>query len=315
MNQQTLLQSLAGSGSTADQTAAQADIVLLQTLTREQLQSRARQFLSLLRRQEVCGRDDGGSWQERADHTAIQLPDGARAIVHHASGALRFVSGLAPADGTFAADTGRDALVRLVEERARALSLPDWAGNGNTLRFERLFQTLGRGSDKEGKQSATTLFRATGAWRQFIGKLPVLGGASAALRLAGDGRLDALSIRTRPSSGDVLERAAIIEAQEGARQVVLQLATLLGRSDIPEGLVESASMQLGYLDLGKRKVQRVLAPAYVAQIVLRHKTVRQAYVLAVRATERTWLDLPVYGSAAVLTPGRGSGGHCEQAAR
>lgn len=319
MNQQTLLQTLAGGGSAADQTATQAanlaDILLLQTLTREQLQARARQFLSLLRRQDVCGRDDSGTWQERADHTVIQLPDGARAIVYHASGALRFVSGLAPADGVFAPDTSRDALVRLVEERARALSLPDWAGNGNALRFERLFQTLGRGSDKEGKQSATTLFRATGAWRQFIGNLPVLGGASAAVRLAGDGRLDDLTIRTRPSSGEVLERATIVEAQEGARQVVLQLATLLGRSEIPEGLVESASMRLGYLDLGKRKVQRVLAPAYVAQIVLRHKTVRQAYVLAVRATERTWLDLPVYGNAAVLTPGRGSGGHCEQAMR
>lgn len=315
MNQQTLLQALAGADIDAAQAPAQADILLLQTPTSDQLQARTRQFLSLLRQQDACGRDDSGAWQERADHTAIYLPDGARAVVHHASGALRYVSGLAPADGVFAGDSNRDMLVRLLEERAHALALPDWAGNGNTLRFERLFQTLGRGTDKEGRQSATTLFRATGAWRQFIGTLPVLGGASAAVRLAGDGRLDGLSIRTRPASGEVLDRAALIEAQAGARQVVQQLATLLGKSEVPEGLVEAATMQLGYLDLGKRKVQRVLAPAYVAQIVLRHKTVRQAYVLAVRATERAWLELPVYGSEAVLTPGRGGGGHCDPAAR
>jgi hypothetical protein len=63
-------------------------------------------------------------------------------------------------------------------------------------------------------------------------------------------------------------------------------------------------MQFGYLDLGKRKAQRVLAPAYVAKIVLRHRRVRQAYVLAVAATERPYLDFPVYGNQAVVTRGR-----------
>lgn len=311
MNEQALLETLAGADAGAAQAPAQADILLLATPTREQSRARTRQFLSLLRRQDACGRDDDGAWQERADQTAIHLPEGGRAILYHASGALRYVSGLAPADAGFAAATERDALVRLLEERARALALPDWAGSGNALRFEHLFQTLGRGADHEGKQSATTLFRATGAWRQFIGGLPVLGGASAAVRLAGDGRLDGLSILVRPASGEVLDRAALVDAQTGARAIVLQLATLLGKDAIPEGLVEAASMRLGYLDLGKRKVQRVLAPAWVAQVVVRHKSVRQAYVLAARATERSYLDLPVYGSGAVPTSGRAEQRRCD----
>ena len=66
----------------------------------------------------------------------------------------------------------------------------------------------------------------------------------------------------------------------------------------------SATLQLGYLDLGKRKSQRVLAHGYVARVVLRHKTGRQAYVLAVRATERACLDLRVYGSGIVAGHGR-----------
>jgi hypothetical protein len=314
MNQHTLLQTLAGAcGDT--RIPAQADVLLLQPPTREQLQARARRFVALLQEHDDCPRDNGGTWQERDDHTVIHLPDGARAMVYHASGALRFVSGLAPADAAFERDVERDILQRLVEERARKLTLSDWAGPNGELRFERLFRTRGQGADPAGKTSATTLFRALGAWRQYAGGIPVLGAASVALRLAGDGRLDMMAVHARPANGDVLDRAAIIEPQQGARQIVAQLGTLLGLREIPSGLVESATLRFGYLDLGKRKAQRVLAPTYVAQVVLRHKTVRQAYVLAVRATERAYLDLPVYGGDIVAGHGRTEIARCTDTLR
>jgi len=119
----------------------------------------------------------------------------------------------------------------------------------------------------------------------------------------------------RPANGEVLDRTAIIEPQTGARQIVAQLGALLGQKDVPAALVESAILQFGYLDLGKRKPQRVLAPAYVARVVLRHKTVRQAYVLAVRATERAYLELPVYGGDIVAGHGRTEIARCEAALR
>jgi hypothetical protein len=62
--------------------------------------------------------------------------------------------------------------------------------------------------------------------------------------------------------------------------------------------------------LGKRKPQRVLAPSYVARIVLRHRGVRQGYVLAVAATEKPYLELPLFGSEAVVTPGRSGVERC-----
>ncbi len=314
MSDHTLLHKLAGTCADA-RIPEQADILLLQTPTREQLHARARRFVALLEEHGDCPHDNGGAWQQRDDQTVIYLPDGARAMVHHASGALRYVSGLGPAEAAFEHDAERAVLQRLVEERARKLALSDWAGPNGELRFERLFRTLGQGADPAGKTSATTLFRALGAWRQFARGVPVLGAASVALRLAGDGRLDTLSVQVRPANGEVLDRAAIIEPQAGARQVVAQLATLLGQKEVPGNLVESATLQFGYLDLGKRKPQRVLAPAYVAQIVLRHKTVRQAYVLAVRATERAYLELPVYGGEIVAGHGRADIARCEPVLR
>jgi hypothetical protein len=314
MNDHTLLHMLTGACADA-RLPGQADILLLQTPTQEQLRARARRFVAQLAEHGDCPHDNGGTWQQRDDHTVIHLADGARAMVWHASGALRYVSGLAPAESPFGREAERDMLQRLVEERAHKLTVSDWAGPNGELRFERLFRTRGQGADPTGKTSASTLFRALGAWRQHVGGIPVLGAASVALRLAGDGRLDALSVQVRPANGEVLDRAAIIEPQTGARQIVAQLGALLGQKDVPASLVESATLQFGYLDLGKRKPQRVLAPAYVARVVLRHKTVRQAYVLAVRATERAYLELPVYGGDIVAGHGRTEIARCDAVLR
>jgi len=308
MNEQTLLQSLNGIGASPPPT--EADVLLLQQLSFDQLQARIRRFTALLREQDDCPHDNGGTISVREDQTVAYLSDGARATVYHASGALRYVSGLAPAEFPFAHAPEREALVRLIHERARKLNLADLAGANGELRFENLFQTLGRGTDRAGKHSATTLFRAIGAYRQYVGGIAVLGAASSAIQVAGNGRLDGLSLQVRPANGEVLERAALIEPEAGARQIIAQLSALLGQREIPTDAVESAIMQFGYLDLGKRKPQRVLAPAYVAKIVLRHKTVRQGYVLAVAATERPYLNLPVFGSEAVLTRARTDVGRC-----
>jgi hypothetical protein len=309
MNEQTLVQSLAAADG--EQLPTEADVILTQALSRNELRARARQFVALLQEHDECPHDNRGTSKESDDRTTIYLPEGARATIYHASGALRYVSGLRPADVPFAQDVERAVLQRQLEERAHRLALSDWAGAGSQLRFERLFRTRAQGADPAGRQSDVTLFRAIGAWRRYVGTLPVLGAASVALRLAGDNRLDALEVNIRPGSGEVVDRARLVEPLAGARQIVQQLASVLGVREVPAGLVQSAVLTLGYLDLGKRKAQRVLAPSYVAQVVLRHQHVRQAYVLAVAATEKPYLELPLFGTATAAQPGR-LDGHCKE---
>lgn len=285
---------------------AAADVILLQQPDRERLHMRARRFVALLQDHGDCGRDHGSAWQADEDQTTIHLPNGARAIVVHASGALRYVSGLAPLSQPFSAGTGRQDLLDRLVSRARAMDLAAWCGARDTLRFERLFQRRAAGMDREGRPSPVTLLRAIGAWRRHIGDIPVLGAASATLTLAGSGRVDGLRINIRPGNGEVFERAALLDPETGARRLLLQLSSLLnlGSGPLPAQAVESASMLFGYLDLGKRRPQRLLAPAYVAQVVLRHRHVRQACVLAVAATEKPYLELPLFGSEALVTRGR-----------
>lgn len=248
-------------------------------------------------------RSDRGDWRRDDVQSTIELPQGARAVLYHASGALDYRSGLAPFDTPFDKPVEREVLVRQLNERAAPLGLSSLVGEQGALTFERLWQMKAQGSDRSGKTSEVLLTRAVGAWRHAVAGIAVLGGASVALRLAGDGRIDALSLRLRPASADIIDSARTIAPELAARQIAQQLASLLGngREPLPGDAITEASMRFGYLDLGKRKAQQLLAPSYVAQITVQHKFERQAYVLAVAGSERSYQQLQVAGDQGLAT--------------
>ena len=308
MNEHTLIESLAA--SCAGQLPHRADVLALRPFTRDDVQARASRFLGLLQEADACAHDRA-NLVVRDDRTLIQLAAGARAVLYHASGALQFSSGLPPLQAAFARVEGREALTRLVEAAAARLRLREWAGDSSTLAFERLFVSRGQGADPNRKLSEPVLFRATGAYRHSIGGIPVLGAASVAVTLAGDATLDALALRIRPGVAETLDTAPIIAPELAARQVARNLASVLGNAKerLPGGVVVSQTMRFGYLDLGKRKVQRVLAPVFVAQVVLRHRFETQGYVFAVAATERPYLELPLFGTEAAASRSRAAAGN------
>jgi hypothetical protein len=315
MNEQTLIDSLIGSCDA--HLPNRADVLALRPFTRDDVHARASRFLGLLQESDACAHDRA-NFVAHDDRTLIHLAGGARAVVYHASGALQFSSGLAPLQAPFARVEESEVLTRLLNAAADRLRVREWVGDGATLAFERLFRSKGQGADPSGKISEPALFRATGAWRQSIGGIPVLGAASVAVTLAGDATLDALAVRIRPGVSETLEKAAIIAPELAAQQLARNLAALLGtaKDRLPPDAVESQSMRFGYLDLGKRKAQRVLAPVFVAQVVLRHRLETQAYVLAVAATERPYLELPLFGTEALAARSRASlGRHCKDELR
>jgi hypothetical protein len=289
MNEQLLIDSLVKS---VGRCPAQADVIGLQQFSLDDMQARAKRFLALLGDQEDRS-SDRGDWQTRDDHTTIRLPQGARALLYHASGAVKYSAGLTPFQAIFERVEDRERLTRMVGEAARKYNISQWAGPGGELAFERLWQMKAQGEDKSGKQSEPVLTRVVGAYRHFIGGIPVLGEASVALKLAAGGTLDSLSLQVRTRATEVVDQARIINTELAAKQVCLQLNRLLGYGKIttPGDLVESQTMRFGYLNLGKRKPQQLLAPAFMAQVVLRHKEERQAYILVVSATEKPYMPI------------------------
>jgi len=277
----------------------------LQPMSTDDMHMRSQRFLSLIGEREQIALDRY-DWQRRDDHSLLHLADGARAVMYHASGATKYVSGLKPFDNLFEKMPDQESLVRAVQDAAQRLAISEWAGPGGELKFEKLFRSTAQGMDRNGRLSQEVLCRIIGAYRHYVEGIPVLGAAGVALKLGGDGSLDSMSLQVRPSGATTIEKARVLDPQLAATQINAELASRLGVpvDGIATELIEQMSMQYGYLNLGKRKAQRVLAPAFMAQVVLRHKEERQAYTIAVPATEKSYLPVCQCGRESLPTASR-----------
>lgn len=272
-------------------TPEQVEIFALRQYSIEENMRRAKRLIGT--GAELCGVSyDRADWVQQADRTLAHLPDGGRAIVYHASGAVKMTTGLAPMASLFEKPEPKESLEKYVATAAQRLRIDDWAGQRGTLAFERLWQIKAAAADRRNYTIEPVLCRIVGAYRQSVGRLPVWGAASVAIKLAGGGALDSVAIHVVEPHGDAIETAPVIRPDQAARQIYLQLESLMGRSKVPVGEMKATTqpLRLGYIQLGKRASQRVLAPHYIASIQIDGEEA-QAYQLIVPATERTYQPL------------------------
>ena len=144
------------------------------------------------------------------------------------------------------------------------------------------------------------LCRAVSAFRHHIEGIPVLGPASVAVQIAGDGVLDSVSTLMRGPTAQVLEKAKVLHPERALRQIGQQLAERFARSKDAVQLSSREGLRFGYLSLPKRKSQRLLAPVYVATVEVAHEQERQAFVMVVSATERSYLPLESPGAESLV---------------
>src|SRR5205814_3426940 len=101
---------------------------------------------------EMCKRSlDRADWVQQADRTIARLPQGGRAEVFHASGALRVMTGLATMEALFDKPEPRESLEKMVAAIAAQLRIADWVGQRESLAFERLWQIKACAADQTRK--------------------------------------------------------------------------------------------------------------------------------------------------------------------
>jgi hypothetical protein len=296
MNIDTLLESLA-----SVEQAVPGEIAILE-LSRSSIDDLQRRLRRLLKTGgECCEKDfDRGDWTRYDDRTLVRLPQGAHAVVYHASGGLKLSAGLAPMEHLFKDMETKAALTARVQEAAKAFGAGDGPVRGNSLVFERLWQIKACAADRSGKTVAPILCRAVGAFRQHVEGIPVLGPASLAVQIAADGVLDTVSMLMRSPSGEVLEKAKVLPPERALRQIGQQLAVRFGQAKGEIQVESRQGLRFGYLSLPKRKAQRLLAPVYMATIDVTHEQERQAFVTAVPATEKNYLPLDMPGAESLV---------------
>lgn len=273
-----------------------AELAILE-LRRSSVDDQQRRLRKLLKgSSEACDQNfERGQWETFDDHTLVRLPEGARAVLYHASGAVKLSSGLAPMEALFKEAQPKQQLADHTAKLLQSLGLHDALGRGETLSFERLWQIKAAATDRSGHQSEPVLCRAIGAFRHHIEGIPVLGPASAALQIAGNGEFDMLSTLLRSPGGEALDRAKPLHPERAVRQLLSQLQAKFelqrAKQDSPIDFECREGLRFGYLSLSKRKAQRLLAPVYMATIDVTHDKLRQGLILVTAATEKEYLPL------------------------
>ncbi len=74
---------------------AQAEVIELKQPNLDDLRRRGHQLLAIIGNS--CGCNfERGDWSEQEQSTLIRLPQGAKAVLHHPSGAMQLTTGMAP---------------------------------------------------------------------------------------------------------------------------------------------------------------------------------------------------------------------------
>jgi hypothetical protein len=234
--------------------------------------------------------------------TLLSGPGGVRAVGFHASGAMTVSLGLEPFADIFGDDPGDQALGELVERSAASPGLSSLIPADDDLRFERLWRIKAAGGDRAGRITSPVLCRAVGAFRQVTRDLPVYGRATATVELAAKGKLSGVSVSARrladDKAGDTLDRVKVRAPGDAAGDIVGQLVKSFGGRSPQDVRVTPEWFRFGYLSLGRRRPQGVLAPFYVAAVGVEHEQEATAHILVAAGSAQRYLRLPTGQSAA-----------------
>lgn len=241
-------------------------------------------------------------WTVREEQTSrrratsvLRDPRHGRAIVFGASGAVSVRAAIAPFDELFDDDPGDEELSRQVTKQLDRLDLPDILSEAERLDLERLWRVRAAGSDPEGTVSDPVLCRAVGAFRHRVRDLPVLGRASVHVEVTGHGNVSAMSatLRSPARASHVIASVKPRDPFDAAGEVASRLAKMLGGRDLGDE-VTPKSFAFGYLSLGRRRAQTVLAPFFVADVTIqggRDRT-RSAHLVPVAGSTERFISLP-----------------------
>jgi hypothetical protein len=166
-----------------------------------------------------------------------------------------------------------------------------------SLSFERLWRIRAAGGDREGKVTEPVLCRAIGAFRHFVRDLPVYGRASTTVEIAAGGRLSSASVSLRRFAGDeggkTVAKAKVRTPESAAHDVAARLVQAFGGlEDLKSTRLVPEWFRFGYLSLSRRHTQGLLAPFYIASVVVEREYEASAHVIAVPGSDEQFIRLP-----------------------
>ena len=279
----------------SDKPPTHVDVVELVPPTRDQVRQRVEQTLRTTA--EAAGLDLAGMKTAETDARIVtRLTDGSRAVGFTASGAVAVKVNMEPFAHLFDADSGGDRLTDLARIGADEQGFSTLVPGDDELRFERLWRVKAAGADREGRHNDPVLCRAVGAFRHVTRGLPVYGRASATVELAAGGRLASLSTslrrRAEDGSGKTIATVPVRPAGDAAQDVATRMVTAFGNpAELRGARVEPEFFRFGYLSLGRRRPQSLLAPVYIASLAVIGEHETSAHLIVASASVEAFLRI------------------------
>jgi hypothetical protein len=147
-------------------------VFALRQYSLEEMTRRAKRLLDTTA--EVCSVSlDRADWVQQPGRTLVRLPMGGRAVIYHASGAMKVVMGLNPMESLFTKIEARESLMEPVEATVERLRVAERIGYRESLSLERLWQIKASTADRErkplGKLLEPVLCLVVGTYRHSVG--------------------------------------------------------------------------------------------------------------------------------------------------
>jgi hypothetical protein len=220
----------------------------------------------------------------------LLLADGFRARVYHPSGAIAIKAGLAPMEHLIGERADKKTLTDAAAAIAKRLGLDRLRTTDEKLAFERLWQIKAAGINRDRVRGHEVVCRAIGAFRRYLGDLPVWGRASVVVELAGGDKLGGVGLDWRPIAPEPIDRAKVLDPERGARAVIADLNGRLPGGEFSAKDFDVALFSLGYISMPKRRAQGIFAPIYVALLERRAWTTMN-HVVVVNGSEKVYEEV------------------------
>jgi len=230
--------------------------------------------------------------------TVLRQPGQLKAVGFHASGSMSVQLTMGPFEDIFKDDPGDEELAGMLGHTMEQLGLDKLLPANDKLGFERLWRVKAAGGDRQGKLSDPVLCRAVGAYRHSTHGIPVYGRASATVELAAGGRLASMSFSSRrfvdDGGGKTVAIPEVRKPSAAAKDVAAMVVKAFGGlEELKETRLVPERFQFGYLALGRRRAQALLAPFYIASIgVDSPEAEASAHVIAVPGSDEQFVRLP-----------------------
>lgn len=201
--------------------------------------------------------------------TFFSYQSGIKAQVYHASGALAISRGFAPFDHIIATDENNANLNDLERQAKTAIEKLNLVsiGKNEKIKFERLWKLKAGGVSEKGEFGPIALTEVVGAFRRFIGNIPVYGAASQFVQIVSDNQVSGVGVDWRRIEEEPFESTKLISLEEGAERILNQLQVFLPERPLTIDDYAPDEFLTGYFSMPKRRVQNFMQPVFIAKFI------------------------------------------------